>query len=301
MATKAQASCITPFKRNGDLDEQALREHLQRMLAAGLDIDIGTSGTGEGHLISPAENHRILSIAAEEVGDKANICALGVEPRSANEMVEFHELVASTGVRVAQIYSLDMGHGYQPGRPELERYFRTVLDKTTLRVWLSTHQVVGYMVPLELLADLVADYEQIDAVICSTDDVGYLVALHHLVGASVSIYTGGPRQAATNLSLGGAGWGSAEANLVPRFCAEVCEAFNAGDIQTMGERYSRVMRVWTANSRSGGSVGIKAVLRRLGLPGGYSREPRLDRSEDEVDDLIEVLRAVGTPEVAATT
>ncbi|HEY1466042.1 MAG TPA: dihydrodipicolinate synthase family protein, partial [Acidimicrobiales bacterium] len=58
---------ITPFTAEGAFDEGAVRDHLQRMAAAGIGVYVGGGGSGEGYVLSEAEARRLLAISVEEL------------------------------------------------------------------------------------------------------------------------------------------------------------------------------------------------------------------------------------------
>ena len=105
---------ITPFTEDGAVDEVALRGHLRRMAAAGIGVYLGGGGSGEGYVLSPDETRRLLQIGVEELQGKVPVRAMGVEPRTSLDMIEYLEMVSGIGVDAAQIYSLDQGHGHRP-------------------------------------------------------------------------------------------------------------------------------------------------------------------------------------------
>src|SRR5581483_5670430 len=115
---------LTAFAADESLDEQGLRAHLRRMKAAGIGVYVGGSGSGEAYTLTPDEMRRVLEIGLEEVGP--DVRAMGVEPRSARDMVALGELCAEVGVPTMQVYSLDQGHGNRPRPDELDRYLRDV-------------------------------------------------------------------------------------------------------------------------------------------------------------------------------
>jgi 4-hydroxy-tetrahydrodipicolinate synthase len=107
---------ITPFADAGDFDEEAIRAHLRRMAAAGIGVYVGGGGSGEGYVLSDAEARRLLEISVDELKGQVPVRAMGVEPRTAAQMIEFVETASDVGVDAVQIYSLDQGHGHRPTR-----------------------------------------------------------------------------------------------------------------------------------------------------------------------------------------
>ena len=72
----------TPFKEDGSLDEEGLRVHLRRLVAAGNGVYLGSGGAGEGHVLTVPELRRIYDIGVEECKGKVPTYANPREPRS---------------------------------------------------------------------------------------------------------------------------------------------------------------------------------------------------------------------------
>jgi 4-hydroxy-tetrahydrodipicolinate synthase len=270
---------LTPFTGDGRLDEDALRGHLGRMAAAGVGVYLGGSGSGEGYTLSDEELERIFAIGRQELQGRVPVLAMGVEPRTAGQMVELGRRVAGAGLDGMQVYSLDQGHGNQPTRDELERYLRDVLDAIDVPAVLSSHQSVGYFIPADLLGAMVTDYDHVVGVNCTSPDQTYLLQVIEAVDRRVDVHVGGPMHALTCLALGGQGFLSSDANLAPRLCQSVIDRFAKGDLSACAAAYRKLMQLFTATRDCGGIVATKAALALLGLPGGLPRPPRLPVDE----------------------
>ena len=118
---------------------------------------------------------------------------MGVEPRTAAQMIEFIEMAAEVGLDAVQIYSLDQGHGHRPTQNEIHRYFDDVLSATTMPAVLSTHQSVGYQVPVPMLTEFADRFDHLIGINCSHQDLGYLTAMIDAVGDRLEIPVGGPQ------------------------------------------------------------------------------------------------------------
>lgn len=284
---------ITPFTEDGALDEAALRGHLRRMAAAGIGVYLGGGGSGEGYVLSDDETRRLLRIGVEELKGKAPVRAMGVEPRSSGQMIDYFDMVGGTGVEAAQIYSLDQGHGHRPTQAEIHRYFDDVLRATSLPAVLSTHQSVGYQVPVPMLVELADRYEDLIGINVSHQDLGYLTAIVDALGTRLEIHVGGPHLALTALSLGATGYLSSEGNLAPRLCVGVIRAYREDRARQMGDLYGSLLRLSATLYAAGGIRATKAVLNALGLPGGYPRLPQLPVPESMVPPLLEAIEQLG--------
>lgn len=250
--------------------------HLERMAAAGIGVYVGGGGSGEGYTLSTAERFEVMRIAASSLTGRVPVRAMGVEPRSATEMVEFLYAAAEAGVEAAQVYSLDPGHGHRPTPAEVEAYFSTVVEHAPLPIVLSTHQSVGYRVRPPLLASLATD-DRVVGVNCTHPDLGYLAAVIDAV--RVPVWVGGPGQALAAAALGAAGFLSSEANLAPEV--------------VMAEDFDRILRLSDLLYGAGGIRAIKAVLAHRGLPGGSVRPPLLPIDAATLDRVLAGLDALG--------
>ncbi len=283
---------ITPFAGDGALDEAALRAHLRRMGAAGVGVYVGGGGSGEGFTLDPTEARRVVEIAVDELRGVVPVRAMGTEPRTAAEMVEYVQMAAGLGIDACQVYSLDQGHGHRPTSAEIETYFTDVLSAVAVPCVLSTHQSVGYRIPVELLATLAERFDHVIGVNCSHQDMGYLAAIIDAVGDRLTVHVGGSVQAMVNLALGGDGFLSSEGNLAPRLCQQVVAGHDAGDLSESLGAFGKVVRLFDVVYAHGGIRVTKAVLDRLGLPGGVPRKPQLPVAEAAVDAVLGVVDAL---------
>jgi len=296
---RAQAftTSITPFDKNGALDEAALRKHLRRFADAGIGAFMGTGGSGEGYSLSASETRRLLEISVEELKGKVPVRAMGVEPRSAAEMIEFVKMAQATGIEAIQIYSLDVGHGHAPTPEELEAYFNEVLNASDAPMVLSTHQSVGYKLPIEMMARLVETYEHVIGINCSHQDLEYLRGLIDAVGERVDVMVGGPMQAVICFAFGGHGFLCSEGNLAPRLAVSLIKYYQASDLDGMMEAFGKIARLSGALYGNGGIRVTKAVLNELGLPGGYPRKPRLLVTDERLTRAMSVVRELNLEEL----
>jgi 4-hydroxy-tetrahydrodipicolinate synthase len=280
---------LTPFFKDGRLDDDGLRAHLARLGAAGVGVYVAGSGSGEGYALTLDEQSQVLRIAADELKGKVPVRGMGVEPHTAREMIAFGKAVEEAGLDAMQLYSVDVGHGVTPTPREIERYLDDVLSHVEVPAVLSTHHKAGYLIPLDVLERIVERHDHVIGINCTTPALPYLSKLVGQLGERVEIHVGGPAHALTVLSLGGHGYCCSEGNLAPRLCVSVTDRYNEDDLAATHDAFAKVIRLFTAN-RYGSIRGIKMALQLLGLPGGYPRLPRLPVTDDERHEIEEWLR-----------
>ncbi|MCU1485657.1 MAG: hypothetical protein JWN67_2403 [Actinomycetia bacterium] len=288
---------LTAFGRDESLDEEALRGHLRRLAASGIGVYLAGSGSGEAYTLSPAEIRRILEIGVEELGGKVPVRAMGVEPRTAGQMIELGKLAKECGIEAMQLYSLDQGHGNRPRPDEFERYLRDVLDHVEIPVVLSSHQAAGYWIQPDLINTLVGEYDSIIGINATNQDVMYLLDVVAAVDGRADVHVGGPMQATIALALGAQGFLSSDGNLAPRLCVSVIDKHVAGDLAGRDEAYRTLMELFTATRKHGGISATKGALTALGMPGGIPRRPRLEISDAHKAGMVETLERLGIPAI----
>lgn len=288
---------ITPFADDGMIDETKLRRHLSKLGDAGIGVYVGGGGSGEGYTLSPDETKRLLTIAVEELQGRVPIRAMGIEPRTAKQMIAFLDLAATVGLDAAQIYSLDVGHGHVPTPKELDAYFSEVLGNSDIPCVLSTHQSVGYVIPTPVIIALFDRHPQLIGLNISHQDPNYLRTLADALGDRIDICVGGPHQAPLALALGAHGFLSSEGNVAPRLCLSIIEAAKSGDNALFLARWGKLMRLFMALYGNGGIRVTKAVLEHFGLAGGVPRPPRLTAETESLNAALAVVEDIGLAEI----
>jgi 4-hydroxy-tetrahydrodipicolinate synthase len=107
------------------------------------------------------------------------------------------------------------------------------------------------------------------------------------------VHVGGPQQALAAWSLGATGFLSSEANLAPELCSGLVAACASGDGAALTARFGTLVRLSLAFYGAGGIRATKAVLDRLGLPGGVPRKPQLPVDDAVAERLVRLVEELG--------
>jgi 4-hydroxy-tetrahydrodipicolinate synthase len=290
------SNVVTPFTQAGELDEKAYRQHADRMASAGIGLFVGSPGSGECHTLSLAEYRRVCELATETAGGRVPVLAMTPELHTVAETLPFAAAAVSAGVDEVQLFQCMGGHGMVPTRAEQLAYWHGLLDQIPHPVALSMHGIAGYLTEPGLLAELVGEYPSIKTVFMYQGSEDYLGALRG--GLPERVRIGGILSVPTMLA-GGTIVSNAEANVIPRTCRALADAFIAGDMAALSAAndrmrlVARAMRPWAKpNSRS-----LKMALRALGLlePSTGVRPPLLMPPDPEVEALGKALTELGVP------
>jgi 4-hydroxy-tetrahydrodipicolinate synthase len=295
---------ITPFAASGAVDEDALREHLARMVEAGVAVYLGSPGSGEGHSLSREELAKVYRVGVEICKGKVPVYANPPEARTAAETLAKARLAMDAGVDLVQIYPVDAGHTMRPTEAEEEAYYRSVLDQLDCRVGLSVNLLAGgYRTPISLFKRLCADYRQIELINVNQPPTSYLAELIEAVGPRVAFHTAA-EMLPEGLTLGVKGCLTGQANVVPHLIRSIGRHFAKGRMEKCARVLSDVFRMNRAVGRFGLDPAhpqemtprwIKPAMAALALPGhrnGRMRPPYKSPSPQDIDAMGAILRAI---------
>lgn len=293
---------LTPYHEDGSVDEALFRAQLGRLRDAGMPIYIAGPGLGGAYLLSDEERMRVFEIAIEELKGKVPCRAGGREPNTIAQVIEMLRTAEKVGMDAAQIYSLELGHGAKPSYKEMDRYYSTIIEATSLPLFLSCHHSAGYLPPIKLLASLVDRYPHIAGIHYGGTDLKYLLELINRFIDRIEIHCAGVFNSATTLILGGTGFMGAETNIAPQLCTTIIRSFETGDMETFRRSYKQILGlysiVFTHNGNSASAQrGIKPLMNAFGLPGGAVRSPMLAIEDDELAIMASKVDKLGIPEL----
>jgi 4-hydroxy-tetrahydrodipicolinate synthase len=292
------ACVITPFDSDGNLDEEAMASHLARIGRAGVGVYLGSSSPGEGYSLSMAEVERLYEIGHDVLKGVVPVRAMGVEPRSAEELIKYVQLAERCDLDAMQLYCVDMGHSNQPSDSELERYFRDILEAMHIPALISSHIFGGYAIPVPTIEILLRDYPHLVGINCTNPDIKYVARVIEVARDRAEVHVGGPMQALSALALGGQGFLSSEANLVPGLCLAVVDGYSSEDFRATMESFDQLIRLHSVNQSTRGSARwTKAAMKVLGLPGWNFRPPMLPLKDFEVEQVAAELQTLELPEL----
>lgn len=266
----------TPFTASGELDEDALRGLLQRLVDAKVGVCLGNPGAGEGHALTLQELARIYAIGTGVCGGKVPVYANPPEQPTARDTREQLAIAVDAGVDAVVLYGPAGRHGYKPTDDELMDYLDSVLTAVKHPVALAPDQTTGYVAKAEIIARTCEKYPQVLAVHIGDPGEDYLLGLKALLQREVELYIVSPASLRA-LAVGATGVLSAEANIIPKTCRSYLEAAAGGETSKVNniylqlKQFSRYVSKWgPAHARW-----IKMCLRLFKLPGGDGsvREP----------------------------
>ena len=143
---------ITPFDRDGALDDDAHRHNLERLAAPGVEGFVISGSTGQGPYLLPGNRHRLIAIGRKTLGpDPFLIC--GVQAESVDQAIMQIEEGADGGADTALVMTPTT---LVRGNDELVAgFYRTVADAASVPLFLySVPATNAYELPVAVVAEL---------------------------------------------------------------------------------------------------------------------------------------------------
>lgn len=279
---RALCAMVTPFTAEGALDLDGAQRLADRLVTGGCDGLVLSGTTGESPTTTDAEKSALVRAVREAVGARASIVA-GVGTADTRHTVELALAAEKAGADgllvVAPYYS-------RPPQDALEAHFLELADASALP--LALYDIpgrTGVRIEPEMMLRLAAHPRIVAVKDCAYDLMGTQKVMFR---TDLAYYTGCDEYVLALYAVGGAGYISTVANVVPRHFRSVIDAFDAGDTAEAAHLQQQTLPLTELMMASGlpGAVTAKALLGALGLPGGPVRSPLRSAGREATDGLL---------------
>ncbi len=282
---------VTPFTREGELDVDGLRSCVRFWLEGGVSGLVPCGSNGEAPYLSQEERRKVVETVVDEVNGKVPVVA-GTGSVSTKETIAFTKDAKDLGADAVLVVT---PYYFKLSSKEICEHYRAVCESSEFPVVLyNVPKFTGFSLEPAVFSKIANANENVVGVKDSSGNVGSIAEIIRLVGARISVLAGTGDVVLPVLMSGGSGAVVAVANVFPRLCSWLYEAFMKGDF----ERACRLQRqVSFANEvlvkRYNQLSAIKAALKLQGLPGGYPRRPALlldDKETRDIENLLKTMR-----------
>jgi 4-hydroxy-tetrahydrodipicolinate synthase len=284
---------ITPFKRDGEIDEEALRACIRFWLQGGVSGLVPCGSNGEAPYLSREERKKVIEIVMDEANGKVPVVA-GTGSTSTWETIQFTKDAKDLGVDAALVVT---PFYFKLSNKEMYEHYKAVLEAIDLPIILySVPKFTSYDLDLTVISRLASEYENVVGVKDSGGSIGRITEIIRLVGDNISVLAGTADVTLPTLTLGGKGAVIAVANVIPKLCSSLYKAFRKGDYVEAGKLQLCISYVNDALVKRYNQLSaIKIALCLRGLPGGYPRRPALSLSDEEKKEIKNLLKNILEP------
>jgi 4-hydroxy-tetrahydrodipicolinate synthase len=284
----AGVALVTPFGKDGGLDEEALRKLVRRQVEGGIDVLVPCGTTGETVTLSDDEQKRVVETTLEERGGRPVLA--GASSNDTRAAVAKTKAMASLGVHgilsVAPYYNKPTAEG-------LFRHFSAVADASPV-------PVIVYNVPGRTASNIdtktllrLAEHPNVAGIKEASGNIAQQMDILRDAPARFLVLSGDDAVTLPLMALGAKGLISVVANQVPRDIHDLVAACAALDFTKARQIHNRLLPLMNLNFIESNPIPVKASLALLGLCEESFRLPLVPPSEETRTKLRAALRELG--------
>lgn len=279
---------VTPF-RNGEIDDPALRELVERQISAGVDGLVPCGSTGESATLSHAEHRRVVEIVVQATRGRVPVVA-GTGSNNTREAIELTRHAKEAGADAALLIS---PYYNKPTQEGLYLHFAEIARQTAFP--LVVYNIPGRTASNVLPATLarIAELEQVVGVKEACGDLAQVAELIARCPRDFAVLSGDDVLTLPLLSIGARGVISTTSNAAPYEMVRMVRAFRAGELAEAQRIHYELLPLFDVLFCETNPIPLKAALEQMGLIGPEIRLPLTPLGEANRERLQVVLKEQG--------
>ncbi|MEH6632919.1 MAG: 4-hydroxy-tetrahydrodipicolinate synthase [Halopseudomonas aestusnigri] len=221
----------TPMLDNGDVDEKRFKNFVEWQIDQGSHAVCPVGTTGESPTLGHDEHKRVTELCLEVAKGRVPVIA-GAGSNSTREAIDFTQHAQKVGADAALVVT---PYYNKPSQEGLFQHFKAIHDNSDI-------PIIVYDVPGRSIVNVdvdtmkrLSELPRIRGVKDATADLALPVRTRLACGDDFTLLSGEDATIVPFLSLGGHGCISVTANIAPRLCADLHEAWWAGDFEKVSK------------------------------------------------------------------
>lgn len=266
----SMTALVTPFNKNGSVDEKAFSAFVDWQITEGTKGLIPVGTTGESPTLSHDEHKRVVEVCVEASNGRAPVIA-GAGSNNTAEAIELAQHAEKAGADALLVVT---PYYNKPTQRGLYAHYKAIAEAVSLPIFIYNipGRSVIDMTP-ETMGRLAHDFDNIVGVKDATGKIERVSEQRASCGKDFIQLSGEDATALGFNAHGGVGCISVTSNVAPRLCAEFQEATLEGDYARALEYQDRLMPLHKAIFIEPGLAGAKYALSRLGRVANVVRSP----------------------------
>ena len=280
---------VTPFRKDGSLDLDALRRLVQFQLRAGIDFLVPCGTTGEAPTLEHAEYLAVVRTVVQEVAGRVPVVA-GVGGNNTRKVIDLAAEARGLGVQgilsVAPYYN-------KPTQEGLYQHFQALADSTDL-------PIIVYNVPARTSSNIepptVARLSKIPNIIGIKEASGSVVQQMEVLAAvppGFRVLSGDDSFTFPLMALGGVGIISVISNEIPGEMTRLAHLLLEGKLEAARQLHFSLFPLMQVNFIETNPIPVKAALAMMGMIEEVYRLPLVPMNSENRAKLEKVLAAQG--------
>jgi 4-hydroxy-tetrahydrodipicolinate synthase len=284
--TGVGTALVTPFAKDGSLDEAAVRRLARRQIDAGVHFLSPCGTTGEASTLSHDEKVRVVRLVVEEADGKVPVLAGagGYDTRKVIALVSDLQAAGADGILSVTPY-------YTRPTPEgLYQHYRAIAESTSLPIVLyNVPGRTGVNLDVATVARLSA-IPNIAGVKEASGNVVQMCEIYAAVPDDFLLLSGDDPLTVAVMGIGGRGVISVASNAAPAEMVQIVELAERGDYAAARRLHAWLLPFCQVIFVESNPIPIKAAMAAMGLLDEHYRLPLVPPSPAAREKILHVLQ-----------
>ena len=280
---------VTPFKKDGSVDFDALGRLIDFHLQNGTDAILTLGTTGESATMTDDEDNSVVAAVVKQVAGRVPVIA-GSGSNSTQTMLTksltYQGLGADGLLLITPYYNKSNEEG-------IYQHFKTVADAVDI-------PCILYNIPgrcgcgiSEHNVERLAAHPNIMGIKEASGDVAYAAKIAHLLSDDFRMYSGEDALTVPLMSLGASGTISVWADVQPQLVHDMCHAYLDGDVERARDIQIAGQPLINALFSEVNPIPVKEALAQMGMIEANYRMPLCPMADDTRSALTDALKGAG--------
>ena len=280
---------VTPFRKDGSLDEITLRSLVKRQIDEGINFLVPCGTTGENPTLTRQEHLRVVEITLDETKGRVPVLA-GAGGYNTVEVIELAKEIKAMGadgiLSVTPYYN-------KPTQEGLYQHYKAIASAVKLpMIVYSVQGRTGVNVEPSTLRRL-SEIDYIVGVKEASGNIGQQANVIQQVPSDFAVLSGDDAITIPLIALGGHGLVSVVANEIPGEMTDLVQRALANDFAGARELQHKYMALMEINFVESNPIPVKAAMALMGLLEPVYRLPLCPPSPASLAKIEKVLEALG--------
>lgn len=279
---------ITPFGKDGSIDEEALRRLVDFQESNGVDVLLACGSTGESATMCHEEHLRTIEIVRDQAKKAKVLAGAGSNcTREAVELSKGAQDIGADGILSISPYYV------KPTQEGIYQHYSAIAEAVDI-------PIVVYNIPgrtgSNITSDTMMRLAEVDGIEGVKEASGNMAQIQDIISRrpkGFEVLSGDDSLTLAITCLGGDGVISVASNCCPALMSELVSKARAGDIATARSIHDSMLPLFTNLFCESNPIPIKYVMGLMGYGNGVARLPLTPLSEAGKAKLDPVLKGLG--------
>ncbi len=290
MLKGAFVAIVTPFK-NGEIDEERMRELIEFQIENGTHGIVPCGTTGESATLSHEEHKRVVKITVDQVNKRVPVIA-GSGSNSTREALELTAFAKEVGADAALVIT---PYYNKPTQEGLYQHYKKLAEEVRFPIVIyNVPSRTGCDILPETVARLASDFKEIVGIKEATGSVRRATEILEKVDREdFSLLSGDDFIVYPLICVGGRGVISVVSNIAPNDMANLVEAALDADYTKAKELHYKLQPLCRAMFLETNPIPVKTALAMMGKIEEELRLPLCKMKEENRKRLESILKDYG--------